>query len=257
MNKIFYFTGSGNSLTIAKRIDEKIEDCEVIQVKSSLDFSKPIAAEILGFVFPVYAWGMPVMFKEFIQKIKIEKADYVFVVTNYGGSCGNVLGIFRKILRKKGIEIAAFGEVVMPSNYVVMGDASSQHKAANILQIAEPVIDDLVQKISEKQAMPMIKVKFSGKFLSAVVYPLFVSNIRKSDKNFFFTETCNGCGICAKVCPAENIVLNEKKQPVWQHRCEQCHACFHWCPQRAIEFSKKTVQKNRYTHPNVKVSELF
>jgi ferredoxin len=257
MNKIFYFTGSGNSLAIAKRIKEKLSECELIRVNSDLDFSIQIETEILGFIFPVYAWGMPVMFKEFVEQVQITKADYIFVITNYAGSCGNALGTFQKALEKKKVKIDAFGEVIMPSNYVMMGNASSKHKAINILQIAEHQIDEFASKICDKQNITLKPVGLKGKLSTAIIYPLFASNIRKSDKSFFYTDKCNGCGICEKVCPSNNIILNENKQPVWQHRCEQCHACFHWCPQQAIEFNKKTAGKQRYTHPNVKVSELF
>jgi ferredoxin len=257
MNKIYYFTGSGNSLAIAKRIKEKITDIELIRVNSKLDFKEPVEAEMLGFIFPVYAWGMPVLFKEFIEQLQIKNADYVFVITNYAGSCGNVLGLFQKLFSKKGFKIDAFGEVVMPSNYVVMGNASSEHRAANILQIAEADLEELSQNITDRKQLPMKKVSLSGKLQTSFIYSMFAKNIRKSDKAFFYTDKCIGCGICAKVCPTDNIILNEDKHPVWQHKCEQCHACIHWCPQRAIEFSKKTAEKNRYTHPDVGVGELF
>ncbi len=257
MNKFFYFTGSGNSLYIAKQIAEKIGDFEIIKVTSKLDFNKSIECDILGFIFPIYSWGMPVVFKEFVKQIQINKADYVFVITNYAGNCGSALRSFQKEMIKKNIEINAFGEVVMPSNYLVMGNAHPKEEAAQIIQKAKPIIDDYAQNIYDRKPVPMKKVKFAGKFLSAIVYPLFARNVKKTDKSFFFSDNCNGCGICVKVCPVENIILNENKQPIWQHHCEQCHACIHWCPQRAIEFSKKTQQKNRYTHPEIKMSELY
>ncbi|MCF7792472.1 MAG: EFR1 family ferrodoxin [Candidatus Cloacimonetes bacterium] len=257
MNRIYFFTGSGNSLAIAKRVAEKLDNCELIKVTSKLDFSKPVEAEMLGFVFPVYAWGIPVLFKEFLSKIDITKVDYVFAITNFAGSSGNTLGLVQKILKKKNIKIDAFGEVPMPSNYVAMGNASSEHKARNILQKAEPVIEELSHNIEDRKQIPLSKKKLSAKLLTATVYPLFSRNIRKSDKTFFSTDKCIGCGICVLVCPAENIILNEDKGPVWQHRCEQCHACIHWCPERAIEFNKNTFKKKRYTHPDIKLKDML
>ena len=256
MNKIYYYTGSGNSLAIARKIAEKIGNCDLVRVSSKLDISAHIEADKLGFVFPVYAWGMPVLFREFVRSLMLKKAGYVFVVADYAGSCGNALGVFNKIFRKKGIRIDAFGEVLMPSNYVIMGNASPEQAAISILQKAEPIIEELAQNVFKQKQLKMNNVSFKGKLLSSLIYPLFALNIHKSDKAFFVTDKCNGCGICARICPIDNIILNEKKQPFWQHHCEQCHACLHWCPQRAIEFSAKTSAKNRYTHPQVKVSEL-
>ncbi|MCD6177196.1 MAG: EFR1 family ferrodoxin, partial [Candidatus Cloacimonetes bacterium] len=219
MNKIFYFTGSGNSLAIAKRIGEKIGNYELIQVNSKLDFTKPIEADIIGFIFPIYSWAMPVMFNKFVKQVNITKSNYVFVVANYAGSLGNGLGLFQKEMIKKNIKINAFGEIKMPSNYVVMGNAHSKDEAAIIIEKANVLINDFAQKILNRQKISRKKVKFSGKLLTSLIYPMFARHIAKSDKTFFFTDKCNGCGICEKVCPVGNIILNENKNPVWQHHC--------------------------------------
>ena len=78
----------------------------------------------------------------------------------------------------------------------------------------------------------------------------------EKDKNFWTDEKCNGCGICLKVCPANNIKMNEGK-PQWQHKCEQCVACMQWCPQKSIQYKKVTVKRGRYHHPDIEVKELF
>jgi len=257
MNKIYYFTGSGNSLSIAKKIADKLENCELSRVTSKLDNSVPIEADILGFIFPVYSWGMPMLFKEFVREMNIKKADYIFVTANYAGSCGNALGLFQKEMSKKSLKVDAFGEFKMPSNYVLMGKANSQEEAKPILRETKDLIDEFAEKVAHKRSVPLGKVKLLGKFLTATIYPAFITHVPNSDKTFFVTDKCNGCGICSKVCPVDNIILNEQIQPTWQHHCEQCHACFHWCPQKAIEFNKKTSEKQRYTNPDIKVNELI
>ena len=87
------------------------------------------------------------------------------------------------------------------------------------------------------------------------------------DGRFRVDETCTSCGICEKVCPAANIRLEpasgvnpeaaSAKQPVWLHRCEQCYACLQWCPEAAIQWGDKTAGRDRYHHPEVKVTDLF
>jgi len=59
------------------------------------------------------------------------------------------------------------------------------------------------------------------------------------DKGFRVNGRCDGCGICAKVCPVHNIEMSSGR-PVWQHRCVQCMACLHWCPASGLDFGKKT-----------------
>ena len=79
-----------------------------------------------------------------------------------------------------------------------------------------------------------------------------------TDRSFLVDDKCNGCGICARTCPAGNIEIVDKK-PVWQNRCESCLACVNWCPKEAIQGSITTTNKKtaRYHHPDVKVKDML
>jgi ferredoxin len=76
------------------------------------------------------------------------------------------------------------------------------------------------------------------------------------DKSFQYDDTCNGCGICSKICPVNNIKMDYNK-PLWQHHCEQCFACLQWCPKEAIQFGIKTKDGKRYHNPEVKLTDMF
>ncbi len=58
--------------------------------------------------------------------------------------------------------------------------------------------------------------------------------VHNADTAFRTDENCIGCGICAKVCPVSNIKI-ENKRPVWLHHCQNCLACYNWCPVKAIK----------------------
>ena len=58
-------------------------------------------------------------------------------------------------------------------------------------------------------------------------------------------EKCIGCGKCEKLCPLNNITL-QNARPVWGTNCTQCMACICYCPTRAIEYGKKSAGKPRY-----------
>jgi NAD-dependent dihydropyrimidine dehydrogenase PreA subunit len=48
-------------------------------------------------------------------------------------------------------------------------------------------------------------------------------------------ETCNGCGICVKVCPHEVFELSGKKAHIIRRDyCMECGACALNCPVQAI-----------------------
>jgi len=57
-----------------------------------------------------------------------------------------------------------------------------------------------------------------------------------ADHAFEITESCTGCGICVDVCAVGNILIKEDK-PVFLHQCENCLACYNWCPNQAIQTS--------------------
>jgi ferredoxin len=42
-----------------------------------------------------------------------------------------------------------------------------------------------------------------------------------ADRSFQCNEKCNGCGICTRGCPVNNIKMVENR-PFWQHHCENC-----------------------------------
>ena len=93
-------------------------------------------------------------------------------------------------------------------------------------------------------------MKYVSKMAGRIMIP------KDSDKNFSVTDNCVGCGICAEVCPAGNIVIKDGK-PEWQHHCERCTACMQLCPKRAIEFGSRTKNWGRYHHPDVSVNDLI
>jgi len=58
------------------------------------------------------------------------------------------------------------------------------------------------------------------------------------------SEKCTGCGICADVCPANAIEVNEQAI-VNDEACTGCAACVSECPNGAIMLAQKKVGKPR------------
>ena len=63
-------------------------------------------------------------------------------------------------------------------------------------------------------------------------------------------------GICAHVCPVDNIEIIDDK-PVGLHHCESCLACFAWCPHQAIYGGILSAKAERYHHPDVKLRDMI
>jgi ferredoxin len=79
--------------------------------------------------------------------------------------------------------------------------------------------------------------------------------IYRADRTFSVSEECNSCGICARVCPVDNIELVGGR-PEWLHHCENCLACYNWCPRKAIH--GPLVEENHYyRHPDMTLKDLL
>jgi ferredoxin/flavodoxin len=257
-NVIYYFSGTGNSLAVAKKIQESLDETELIHITSTLlDNIKPIEADRLGFVFPVYAWGPPGLVEEFVGKLQVKKAGYVFAVATYGGAPINTLRRMEKLLRQRGIATDSAFSLKMPNNYIVGGKSPSEEQQRQVIAKAGAKLTDMTQKIVTREKTPIPGIFFPATLMTSLGHPLFLNFAKKLDKKFVATDACTGCGICQNICPSANITLNETKKPVWQHHCEQCMACIQWCPAQAIEHGTSTQNKTRYHHPEISRAELI
>ncbi|MBR5116112.1 MAG: 4Fe-4S binding protein [Lachnospiraceae bacterium] len=59
-------------------------------------------------------------------------------------------------------------------------------------------------------------------------------------ENFYPTQDCDGCGICAKKCPTGHIKMIDGR-PDWGKPCLMCAQCGDVCPKGAIAFGKREV----------------
>lgn len=76
------------------------------------------------------------------------------------------------------------------------------------------------------------------------------------DRDYNVSDDCISCGICAKVCPVNNIEMKDGK-PTFKHNCEQCMACIHNCPKQALNYKNVTAGRIRYRNPDVSLEELY
>lgn len=103
---ILYFTGTGNSRYIAKKIADFVEDSLIcINDKIKNNDTKEIfindsVSDRLVFVVPTYGWRIPRVVEQWILKTKFFGAKNVWFVMNCGGEIGNAEK-YNKILCEK------------------------------------------------------------------------------------------------------------------------------------------------------------
>lgn len=258
---IFYFTGTGNSLQAAKNIAEY--SCEkLISIAKEMNNQAGTCEyvlgenEIIGFVFPVYAWSAPEMVLQFIKKLKFTNYNnnYVFAAATCGDNIGNTMKVIDRHLKEKGFGLNSGFSVRMPNNYIIGFDVDSKELEKEKLLAAEGTLRNINKLINERKNGVFLIEKGPVPFiLTSVINPLFNSkgiNTRK----FYVKDSCNRCGLCEKVCNTKTIKVDKK--PEWRKQCSQCLACIHICPVRAIQYGRGTEKKGRYKNPNVSIKEL-
>jgi len=251
---VYVFTGTGNSLAVARDIAKKI-NAAVVRIDDKITPKIP-AKGCAGIIFPVYGWGPPLIVKRFLNRLKAGNNAYVFSVANCAGSAGGSNGIVKNILAKNNIALSSSFIVKMPSNYIVFSGAEPNEKQTQKFSITKQKTVEIASIINSRNnhyEKGGIVLRFLG---STIIHSLFSSHIAASDKNFSADEKCNGCGICEKICPVKNITL-KKKRPEWNHQCEQCLACLQWCSKEAIQYGKKSSEKSRYHHPDIRLKDMM
>jgi len=252
-NKIFYFTGTGNSLMVARAIGKALGDTEVSSVTTIHE--EQGSYDIVGFVFPVYWGGLPQKLLTSISLLDYIKTDYIFAVETHAGGPGRALPQLKEELQRIGLDLSAGFLLRMPSNYIVGYVAPSEHSIQRNLENADEAIREFVELIRNKSIIlpSYIFSSFSGMHTS---YTQFLARVSRSDESFWVDANCTACEICARVCPVHNIEMKEDR-PAWLHNCELCLACINWCPESAIQYGSGTETRGRYTNPRVTTQDMM
>jgi len=130
----------------------------------------------------------------------------------------------------------------------VMDEVTMREFGPLCLRPVEPLAPVQIKRIRESSRVSQAVFALFGR--------AFVEHGRTRDRLFTAEPTCTSCGICAHVCPVENVRLVEGR-PKWLGHCEQCFACIHFCPVAAIQVQgKRTRLRGRYHHPDVTADDI-
>ncbi len=251
-NRIYWFSGTGNSLYVAKRAAQSI-DAELHEISDFVE--NPMkSSEKVGIVCPVYAFGVPRAVQKALKKVEGKLGDYVFTILTYAQIAGGASDLVSRTLKKTGNSLDASYGVLMPTNYPPFGGSPTEDLQKAINKKAEEQIDEIIAAIKEERKGRFEHTSTFYRMIARPFFPLFMMGLKSADKKFYADERCTSCGVCESVCPVNNIQVNDK--PVWLGHCEQCFACFHFCPEKAIQQSEKTIEQVRYHHPGITLKEI-
>lgn len=247
---ICWFSGCGNSRfvaeTLASLLDERLVSIPeaLRQGSCRLDLAP---GERLGFVWPVYCWAPPPIVLDFVSRMSVSgSASHVFFVATCGDNAGLAEQVFRRALRRRGLQLDSAYTVVMPETYVNLKGMGldTPEGAKSKVEAARRLLPEIAGSIRSGERCSRVVKGGSAWSKTYLVRPFFNAFL-VTDKPFRVSEECTGCGLCACLCPVRNISIKDGK-PIWNGNCLTCNSCYHHCPAHAISFGKATEGKGQY-----------
>jgi ferredoxin/flavodoxin len=280
---IYYFSGTGNSLFVAKEIALRTNGRLLSIPTSDKEEKIHLKSDSIGIVFPCYLaqlYGIPLVVERFIKKLENLESKYIFAVCTCGGytivDSLPTLKRLASLIKTVGGNLSAEFSVRMPMNnlnyfFFQTHDHNKMFRdsEAKILEISERIMAG--KRNSHYSVETLFNVIMTPLYL--ILRNFYIKDLRHkakvtetstkqfrilipmTDKSISVNEKCGGCSTCAKVCPVQNIMMVNNR-PVWQNRCEMCMACVAWCPKGAIHHWNIEAGK-KYHHPQVSLKDML
>lgn len=255
---IYFYSATGNTRYVADYIahqtgDKATDIISLVQFKENLPSFQNVpdkfGEDSVGFLFPIYCWGIPPVMMTFMEECfrKLSRDNYVWLVCTCGDEAGTAMKTLNRRLKEiRGKEADLIMSVIMPNTYVLLPGFTTDKEQVEVNKLLSA--NERVRIISQ-----LIADRVTGKYevtegflpsLRSAIFPVF-EKWGVNTRLWNVSDKCIGCGKCQKVCPASNIHL-EDSRPQWGKRCFSCCACFHYCPERAINYGTITKGKSQY-----------
>ena len=241
----YYFSGTGNTLLVVQKMKEVFErhgtpvNLHRIETTDPKDVNTEHA---IGLGFPVAEQGTYPFVWEFIHALPPAQDTPIFMVDTMFFCSGGIVGPVKKIVSAKGYNPVGAREIMMPNNFFPKAayEEKNRIKITRGLEQAEHYAEHIVAGTSHWGRIPGL----------SDVMGMFSRSKRTWDflrKGYCFSidlEKCSQCGMCTKLCPVDNIVMNE--YPEYGKTCFICMHCIAFCPKEAIFASKVHFRKKPY-----------
>lgn len=137
---ILYFSGTGNSKYVARRMAEALDE-PLLSMNDRIkagDTSPVETGARLIIVTPTYAWRIPRIVREWLMKTELTGAKQAWFVMTCGSEIGNAGKYNRALCQEKGLTCMGTTQLVMPENYIAMFNAPQAEDARQITAKTEP-----------------------------------------------------------------------------------------------------------------------
>lgn len=252
-----YFSGTGNSWTVLNTCHLYFKEHNCNSEIKALDINeKEFDADIIGLAFPVHAFGLPEIIRNYIKSLPTFpiKQKFFFIVTagDVSGSCSTTKKL-EQLLLPKNVKTIYSDVIKMPNNWIPFSHTASKELNEGIINAGVKKAQESAENILNSKMLQFDthRIPTFIRTMGNVVNVLFRTQGKKQLIKLFKTyDSCDGCGLCAKTCPTNSIIMTDNK-PNWASTCVQCMRCVNICPQESIyqKMGGHTKGKDRYMAP--------
>ncbi|MDR3205578.1 MAG: EFR1 family ferrodoxin [Candidatus Methanoplasma sp.] len=243
--KVLYYTGTGNSLYVAKKIGGELLSIPNLLRRGKCGIEDDDA---IGLVFPCYGYTFPRTVLDFLAAADL-KAKYTFAVSTYGTNDLAALSLMEKEASKCGIKFDYMNSISMVDNFIPRYSLESQMEALASKDIEghlSEIVADIASRKRSVSSASFIAKRSTAREQPSLTFPPDV------DRRYEI-RGCVHCRTCMKVCPRGNIDIFAEER--YHHDCDFCMSCIHNCPSNAIHLpDEKSIARFRNEH--VKLREI-
>ncbi|MGL4799491.1 MAG: EFR1 family ferrodoxin [Cellulosilyticaceae bacterium] len=240
---IFYFSGTGNTWWVSKKIGQKLREAEMkvrtvsIEKVTTEEADKLIqVSDIVGFGYPIYCSDIPTIMKDFMEKLGVHTGKKSFVFCTQESFSGDGSRVATEFLAHTGLDIRYSMHIAMPNNITASVSPLSYKytpKQQNqLLKKADMRIEKFVYYILE-DIPGVVGFNKAAKALGSVQRIPYRKLSDKAKHMISFSPKCTHCGYCERICPVDNITITPNGN-ITYNKCIQCMRCYNYCPHTAI-----------------------
>ncbi len=254
---IRYFTGTGNTARAAAIMESAFRDAlwtvdtRELRARMTDPYAGTEDAALLVVAFPALGFSPPVLMRSWLARLPrvakdktgaadgrrvavlcvggavMEKGRYV---PGWGGGAPFAAA---RILGRRGWEVAGIGEVSYPGNWTQVSNPPDKADADLIRSKNDPEVRAFAAALIAGER-PILRRSAAGRALIGGIAVLFRwAGRRVLGRLFIADDSCTGCGLCARTCPALAVRM-KRGRPRWNLRCLSCNRCVNVCPTRSI-----------------------
>ena len=243
-----YFSATGNTEYIAKLFSSNM-NATCLSIETDVDFVSEINLhDTIAFCYPIYGSRVPRIMREFVEKHmgNLLGKKLIILVTQMMFS-GDGARVFTDMFVQDTIQVIYAEHFNMPNNICntpMLKHASKRKMEKCKYQAAKKmarICQDIKQGIIRKRGFSKFSMwigNVQGKtWQGDSKQPHLNTNSmeQKAKSAVKIHDDCNSCGLCVKICPMKNLLMQEQNNTIHQlNNCTLCYRCVNCCPHKAI-----------------------